>query len=200
MRVEIIERNKGIVLGVLLIFWAVVIFFRIYYGEEQKRVPLKYTKGKATVSRIEATRGVSSGPAINFTLLERKGSIPLLEKRNIFAPIELPPKPAPPKPTPTPPPSPEPIVVSPPPPPGPSPEELAAEQSRREIARFKYLGFLLKRGDKVLFIARDKELFIIREGETLAGNYYLKEASRDYIIIEDTITKVSGRLEPVGKL
>lgn len=199
---EITEKNKVIGLGVLIVFWAAIIFFRVYYGEEQQRVPLKYVKGKARVSRMEAIRGAKSDAVINFALLEKRGSIPLLEKRNIFAPVPSPLKSAPPKPKPAPPaPPPEPVVVAPPPlpPPGPSPEELAAEQSRRDIARFKYLGFLLKRGEKILFVARDKELFIIREGETFVTDYYLKEATRDYVIIEDRTTGVSGRLEPLGR-
>lgn len=208
---EITDKNKVIGLGVLIVLWTALIFFRVYYGEEQQRVPLKYVKGKARVSRMEATRGAKSDAVINFALLEKKGSIPLLEKRNIFAPIPSPLKPAPPKPKPAPPPlppeppapPPEPVVVAPPPPPlpppGPSPEELAAEQSRMEIARFKYLGFLLKRGEKVLFVARDKELFIVREGETFVTDYYLKEATRDYVIIEDRTTGISGRLEPLGR-
>ncbi len=198
---EITDKNKVIGLGVLIVLWAALVFFRVYYGEEQQRVPLKYVKGKARVSRMEATRGAKSDAVINFALLEKKGSIPLLEKRNIFAPIPSPLKPAPPKPKPAPPP--EPVVVAPPPPPpsppGPSPEELAAEQSRMEIARFKYLGFLFKRGEKVLFVARDKELFIVREGETFVTDYYLKEATRDYVIIEDRTTGISGRLEPLGR-
>lgn len=76
-------------------------------------------------------------------------------KRNIFS-FWQPPKPAP-KPRPAPPP---------PPPPPPKREEgpSALQAARRELARFTFLGFLVKDGERTIFLSSNQEIFVVGKG------------------------------------
>lgn len=45
------------------------------------------------------------------------------------------------------------------------------EPPKRELARFTFLGFLKKDNRKTIFLARDKEIILVRKGDTFAGRY-----------------------------
>lgn len=100
-------------------------------------------------------------------------------KKNIFAPIfreisKLPPvKPVIPAPPPPPPP---PVVAA----PSVSPQE-------QELAQFTFLGFLDQNRKKTIFLAKNKEIFLVKKGERVAGRY---EATA---ITDDALTlRVAG--------
>jgi len=58
-----------------------------------------------------------------------------------------------------------PLVSGPPvPPPPPQPP-------RRELARFTFLGFLKKDNNKTIFLAKDKDIVLVKQGDLLAGGY-----------------------------
>ncbi len=78
-----------------------------------------------------------------------------------------------------------------------TPEEIAADQARADLSRFRFLGYLTDR-DSSLFLSKDGELFIVKSGDAVLKNYVVKEAGRDFVVLLDTITKVEMRIELRG--
>ncbi|WP_281875587.1 hypothetical protein [Geobacter hydrogenophilus] len=70
-----------------------------------------------------------------------------------------------PKAVPPPPPA-APVALPPPMPVAPQPPQVV-----RDMAKFTFLGFLKKDNHKTIFLARDKEIILVRQGDKIAGNY-----------------------------
>ncbi len=45
------------------------------------------------------------------------------------------------------------------------------EPPKRELARFTFLGFMKKDNRKTIFLTRDKDIILVRKGDTFAGRY-----------------------------
>jgi hypothetical protein len=116
-------------------------------------------------------------------------------RRNIFSPIfreevKAPPigtlPPLPPRPSKKalpPPPPPRPLnvqPVQPPPPPPPTAEQLADQ----ELAKFTFLGFLKKNGDRTVFLSKNNEIFLAKKGSKLGPNFIVGDLSDDAITIK----------------
>jgi len=84
-----------------------------------------------------------------------------------------------------------------PPAPVKSPEEIAADQARADLTKFRFLGYLTDR-DSSLFLSKDGELFIVKSGDTVLKNYRVKESGKDYVVLLDTVTKVEVRVDLTG--
>ena len=89
-----------------------------------------------------------------------------------------------------------------------TPEELAAEAAaaavraaadaaRADLSRFRFLGYLTEQESK-LFLSKDGELFIVKSGDAVLKTYRVKEASKDYVVLRDTVTGVEVRIELSG--
>jgi len=91
------------------------------------------------------------------------------------------------------------VVTAPAAPAGPqkTPEELAADQSRAELLKFKYLGYLVEK-DMTLFLSKAGELFVVKVGDKVLAGYTVKEANKDFVVILDTATRVEGRVPLAG--
>uniref|UniRef100_A0A831UF23 Type II secretion system protein PulP n=1 Tax=Geobacter metallireducens TaxID=28232 RepID=A0A831UF23_GEOME len=157
-------------LGVLAIA-AVVSYVRM--PRQQTVAQLKKDPGKATPARKPAGTAAAADRKLRLDLLECPPGRFAGFKRNIFRPIFRdetklpPPMPALPKPVPLPPPVPAPPVALPPPmPAAPQPPQVV-----RDMARFTFLGFLKKDNRKTIFLARDKEILLVRQGDKIAGSY-----------------------------
>ena len=160
------------VLLVLLVISTIVSYLRM--PRQQTVTQVKNAPPKAHFPRKH-----SASPAID----EGKLRLDILEcppnrfagfRRNIFRPIfrdeTKQPRPVTlvlPKPVPPPPPIPVPPVAPLPPPPAPP----QPPQVVRDMARFTFLGFLKKDNRKTIFLARDKEIVLVRQGDKIAGNY-----------------------------
>ena len=91
--------------------------------------------------------------------------------------------------TPTPPPppppqksSPQPPVVPPKAPPATAqPPELTPVQ--RDMAAFTFLGFLKKGDRKTIFLSSNKEIFLARKGDRLAGKYDVTNITDEALLI-----------------
>ena len=84
-----------------------------------------------------------------------------------------------------------------PPPPQQTPEEIAADLSRAELARFRFLGYLTAK-DNTIFLSKDGELFIVKSGDKFYKNYQMKNANNDSVVLFDTITGVEMRISLAG--
>ena len=164
--------RQRLILSILLVVFviaAIVSYFRM--PRQQTVAQLKNVPGKEHPVRK---------PSASVATDERKLRLDLLEcppdrfsgfRRNIFRPIfrdvtKLPP-PMPVLPKPVPPPTPAPPVALPPPmPAAPQPPQIV-----RDMARFTFLGYLKKDNRKTIFLARDKEIVLVRQGDKIAGSY-----------------------------
>lgn len=181
------QKKKALV--VLAAVLTLLVVYRVMSAEKQKTAPLTYRPGSVAASPVRT--GLSSPAAgtdpllIFFAKREEKFSG---VARDIFRMADPAPKPKA-----------APLPLGPPPPPVPekTPEELAAEASRADLAKFRFLGYLTDK-ENSLFLSKDGELFIVKSGETVQKNYKVKEAGIDYVLLVDTVTRVEARIELTG--
>jgi len=57
--------------------------------------------------------------------------------------------------------------------------DTQAEQPQRDLANFTFLGFLKKDNRKTIFLAKDKDIILVRSGETFGGGKYEATAITD---------------------
>jgi hypothetical protein len=78
----------------------------------------------------------------------------------------------------------------PPPPPPPPPPIVPAitEKPRLELAKFTFLGFLLKDKKRTVFLSRDKEIILVKKGDTFAGRYEAASITEQALTIRVTDT------------
>jgi hypothetical protein len=133
-------------------------------------------------TRPAASAGPSASaaePRVHLELLVREDDASLGFKRNIFRFRQPAPSPLPPPPSST--------VVLPPPPPPPVFEAAmpAAAARQRELARFTFLGFLLKDGVKSIFLAAGDEIFVVKKGDRFGKDrsFFVADLTPERLII-----------------
>ncbi|HEY3346784.1 MAG TPA: hypothetical protein VGK71_04100 [Nitrospirota bacterium] len=183
------EKKKAYILGVLALlfvaYWS--------YGHFKKAAPVK---AAAPAGR---QRVVKAPPRADFTvnldLLDAKRE-PFTAKRNIFSPVYV--KPTLPKPKPggqaaIAPPAPL-ITVSVPPPPK-SPEELARDNAREEMNKFRVLGMVQRKGRSDVLMQLAGNNFVAAKGEVITKQYYIADITRDTVVVKDKATGLETRIK-----
>ena len=165
---------------VLLLILLVVLVLAATYSF--LRMPQQKTVGKLKNipgGPVEARKSDSSKTSL------KKVNLELLDKpmprftgfnRNIFwlRPVDIFKKLPPPAPPP------------PPPPPPPSADELLSQAARAELAKFTFLGFLLKDKRRTVFLAKDKEIFVVKKGDKIANKFEVTAISDVDLAISST--------------
>ncbi len=82
----------------------------------------------------------------------------------------------------------KPVVIAPPPPPPPPPPPAVAAQPtvsplERELAQFTFLGLLEKERKKTVFLSKNKEIFLVKKGDRIAGKYEATAITDDALTI-----------------
>jgi hypothetical protein len=179
-------------LAVLAAVLALLIVYRVATSEKPKTAPLVYPRG--SVARSPVREGLaaasSGGDPLNVLLARRQEKFPGVS-RDIFRMENPAPKPKP---------QPAPVIAAPPPPPPvpvKTPEQIAAENARADLSKFRFLGYLTSK-DNTLFLSKDGETFIVKSGDRLLASYQVKEAGKDYVVLLDTATRVEVRVELSG--
>lgn len=170
--------RQRLVFFILLAVLAVSLVYSYFRMPRQQTVgQLKHAPVDARSAKVSprVVPPVDEGRKLRLDLMEcRQGRFAGF-RRNIFSPIfhaegkvaavpVLPP-PVPPPPTPSVPPVsklPAPPTVAAPPEPPPV---------VRDMARFTFLGYLKKDNKKTIFLSKDKEILLVRQGDKLAGKY-----------------------------
>ena len=116
------------------------------------------------------------------------------QPRNIFAPFGLPKNVAKQRVSMTPPPSP---IVAPPPPvlPGPSAADLATQRARQQLNQFRFLGYLIKRGESQAFLTNGQAIYIVKQGEMLEGQVQVNKIEPEAIILSTQILETGSRVQ-----
>ena len=168
--------------------------YRFLTGEKPKTAPLVYTRGAVatSLSRPGLQARPSGADPLNL-FFEKRDERFTGVVRNLFK-MENPVV-ARPKSMPT-------VAVAPPPPPAAperTAEQIAADAARSDLSKFKFLGYLTEK-DTTLFLSKDGELFIVKSGGIVLKYYKVKEAYKDYVVLQDTVTHVEMRVGPTGEL
>lgn len=175
------NRKKALLALLLLLFGAAVVtsYFRM---PKQKTVStLKFTPGSVAQPKTNSIPVAPEEVRLRLDLLaEQKGRFAGY-KRNIFKPLfheeqKLLPVPPPPPPRQAAPSKPLPVPVQPPQAAGPTPIQ-------RDMAAFTFLGFLKKGDKKTIFLSSNKEIFLARTGDRLAGKYDVTTITDEALVI-----------------
>jgi hypothetical protein len=171
----------------LLAILVALILYRMVMDEKPRTAPLAFPPGSVArssvrQSSIDAPSGADPLSVLFAHHVERYPGV----SRDIFKMENPAPKPKP-----------SPVIIEPPPPPQRTPEEIAADVSRADLAKFRFLGYLTAK-DNTLFLSKDGELFIVKNGEKFHKNYQVKRANNDSVVVLDTITGVEVRLDLSG--
>jgi hypothetical protein len=194
--------RQKLVLCLLLLVFAVSVVYAYLRSPKERLATVKPRTG---VSLRAAGKSAATTPktepgdaAVHLSLLERE--LPRFSgfRRNIFSPIfreELKPppfKPLPPPPLPVKalPPPPQPLAMAPPPLPAPpTPEQILDS----ELAKFTFLGFLQKNGEKTVFLSSNSEIYLAKKGSNLGSKFQVVNLTDDAI----TIKAIAGGREVV---
>jgi hypothetical protein len=179
------SRQRSILAALLLLFAASLVYSVLRMPKQQRVTKLTYRSGM-TAKPVKAGEGSENDVAkVRLDLLERGSATLQSGGRNIFSslfaakPIKtvlpLPPPPPPPEKITEPP-----VTVSPP--------VAGSTPLQREMATFTFLGFLKKDNRKTIFLSNDKEIFVVKKGDKIAGKYDVTGLTEEAI----TITSVAS--------
>jgi hypothetical protein len=197
MNMALTRKQQVLLLIALLAAIVVITVYQRVTAPPPLTRPLTYTRGmtaSAPVRRGIAAAGAATDPLT--VLLERRVEAYPGVRRDLFRMSgDGAPRPRPVTVT-------RPVVTLPtptaPPVPVKTPEEIAEEKARLDLSAFRFLGYLAEERDSSLFLSKDGELFIVKSGDTVLKSYRVKEAGRDYVVLEDTVTKVEVRASLTG--
>ena len=157
--------RQKVVLAILVVGLLIAVGTSIIRFPRQQTVDKRVldSDGKTGVSSI--TKGARDDAQLHLELLQKNQVSFNGFKRNIFAPIfrdfsKLPPV--------------KPVKVTTPPPPPPPPPvvpESPEAVMQRDLAQFTFVGFLDKERKKTIFLSKNKEIFLVKKGERIAGKY-----------------------------
>ncbi len=170
--------RQRLILAILLALLICAVGYSFFRFPHQERVESSGAPAAVPAKKSNHTPGMEG--RVRLDLLERNGAGFTGFKKNIFAPIfrdlsKLPPVK---RVTPAPPPPPPPLP--PPPPPVALPTVSPLE---RELAQFTFLGLLEKERKKTIFLSKNKEIFLVKKGDRIAGKYEATAITDDALTI-----------------
>ncbi len=176
------NRKKLILAILVLSFVAAATYSYIRMPRQKTVAELKFMPGMKATPRVATTPQANDDVRLRLELLEQQTARFAGYKRNLFKPIfyeeqkslPAPPPPPPPKAQPV-----KPVATAPPPPPAAEPQTPL----QRDMASFTFLGFLKKGEHKTIFLSSNKEIFLARKGDRLAGKYEVTNITDEALVI-----------------
>ncbi len=160
--------RKKVILLILVLLFGISLTYRLMNPYKQPRVThLKYSPtsqaGRKQNSKSNATHDVVSCESALY-LLTLLGEPPVHQVKVIKNPFfRTQPKKEAPRPD-------DKNIPKPIPPTGPKPQD-PKEKVKRDLSRFRVFGFFESNGKVTLFLEKDKNILIIREGDWIEGRY-----------------------------
>ena len=199
-------RMKWMGLGGLVTVWLALVYVNVIAVPPPQEIPLKYKSGQAAPT----TRQDAAADEWEVHSLQAQArELPGTPKKNIFAAIgtarssnphtkvaalQKKPKVVPAAPTIAPP-----VPVATPPP---TPEELARQQEalrqqqlREQMAQYRYLGYVNQNGVQKAFLGKGREIYILKEGETLEGKFQVALIEATTVKLLDSESKLETTLK-----
>jgi hypothetical protein len=181
------NRKKLLLLLLLALFAATSVVSYIRMPRQQTTATLKYKPGTTAAPRSAQPAMVPQGADENRLHLELLDQQPARfggYKRNLFKPVFFEEQKILPMPPPPPQPKPLPVQAAKPGPAQPAPPPLAEPTPvQRDMANFTFLGFLKKGNNKTIFLSSNKEIFLARKGDKLAGKYEVANVTDEVLVI-----------------
>jgi hypothetical protein len=182
------QQNKKTLFFVLAILVALILY-RIVTAERPRTAPLAFPPGsvaRSSMRQVPLDSPTGADP-LNAFFARHAEHYPGVS-RDLFR-ME---NPAPKR-------KPAPVIAVPPPPPSPqrTPEEIAADLSRADLAKFRFLGYLTAK-DNTVFLSKEGELFIVKSGDKFHKDYQVKKATNDSVVLLDTVTGIEMRIDLSG--
>lgn len=172
--------RQKLILSILLIALALSIGYAFWKSPRQGSVAkLKYVPGAAAGKAPVKAAAPAGDKRVRLDLLEGAAATFSGFRRNIFKPIflgeaELAARAARPA-------AKKIAKAVPPPPPAPY-------VPPKDIARLTFLGFLQKDGRKKVFLSNNSEIFVVKQGDSVAGRYQLVRLTDDSVTLRSTVT------------
>jgi len=177
--------RQRLLLFCLLILFVLSIIWSYSRMPRQKSVStLKYPPGQKSSAAVGSTPvDRRQGGALRLDLLDRQ--VPDFKgyRRNIFKPVFV-----------------DEIKMAtlkmaaakrrplPPPPPLVPMQPVVMEPSRPELAKFTFLGFVQKGKRKIIFLSKDNEVILVKQGDIFAGRYEASSITDQALTIRVTDT------------
>jgi len=147
--------RQKVLLMVLVGLLALSLLYALWAAPRQQRTSSSGRQPPtAAVGRQVAAPVTAVDNRVHLELLARKKEEYPGYKRDIFRFYQPPPKPLPP-----------PVKVAPPPPPPVVEPPPVTLEVQRELARFTFLGFLRKSGQKTIFLSSGDDIFVVKKGD-----------------------------------
>jgi hypothetical protein len=182
--------KQRLILTVLLVLLSCSLVISYLRMPRQKRVEkLTYVSGMSVAVTKPVQKSLADENRVHLELLDRNRGRAVSVRHNLFRNVLIPENkrsltPLPPPPPPPPPPkkvveeepedfeneSPLPVIVEPTP-------------LQREMARFTFLGFMKKDNRKTIFLSNDKEIFVVKQGDRIAGKYEVTSLTEEVLTI-----------------
>lgn len=182
------NRQRALLTAFLILFGCSLFYGYVRMPRQRTVDRLTYQPGMHS-NNLKPVKGKDTDPLrVKLELLEPGAAVVVGAKRNIFSPIftdetqktkihlPLPPPPPPP-----------PQIAPLPVPPAEKQTQLpvVAEPTplQREMAKFTFLGFMKKENVKTIFLSSDKEIFLVKKGDKLAGRYNVTSLTDESLTI-----------------
>lgn len=168
--------RQKLLLSVLLLILAISIGASIFRMPKQKSVEkLTFPPGTTAKATSRPKLDHSQEIRVRLDLLERKPEAFSGFKRNIFGALvqtRVEPRPR------------RRSVVTPSPimPPPQIPQEQPSPV-QRDMAQFTFMGFLKKENRKTVFLASNNQIYLVKKGDTIAGNYQVIDVTDEMMTI-----------------
>lgn len=182
------NRQKALLVIFLGLFACSLVYSYIRMPRQKTVDKLTYLPGMVTTVNNDLKKSVDDPTRLRLDLLDQRSVTKASYRRNIFRalfpedsgrtaiPLPLPPPPPPPK-----------MITTPELPPqtisAPPPAVVEPTPLQREIARFTFLGFLKKDDKKTIFLASDRDIFLVKKGDKIAGKYDVTSLTDDALTI-----------------
>jgi hypothetical protein len=175
------DRMKAIAAGTLLLVWIVLVITYVVMEPDPQRVPLTYKTGKVPKHANQAAAGLDHTEAAEAAAAAAAAAEARRAKR-----LAKNPPPVIQAAIPTPPPPP-PIT---PPPPG----QTAAQKAGLELGEYRFLGYLVKRGESMAFLEKGNEIYIVKTGDVVNRAVQVKTIDPAFVKLVDARTAVEATI------
>lgn len=180
--------RQKVILFVLLIILGLSLLYAYLSTPDSPRVETSAGSGTTVASGGSSRAGTLSAVdpnKVKLAMLDRDKMKYKGYKRDIFNFYVAKPKPAPPKPA-IKQPLPKPVVKPPP---------VVTPQVRKQLAKFTFLGFLIKNEERTVFLSKREDLFLVRNGESFGESNEFEVIAITDALLTIRQSGASGQIE-----
>jgi len=183
------NQQKGFALIGLLLAWGGLTAYQMSEFSESSSTDLA-TGMPQTLSPLPSVKDLS----LEESFPNSRRIATFSQPRNIFAPFGLPNDVTKQRVSITPPASPT-TAPPPPVPPGPSAADLATQRARQQLNQFRFLGYLTKGGESQAFLTNGQAIYIVKQGEMLAGKVQVNKIEPENIVLSTQILETGNQVQ-----